>query len=526
MRKAHGVWGLTQSWGVVTTTDTTADNADTGSIPKVTSYFGVTDRDLGDVVDRRLVDRWVWEARYLKQLLVIDFVATLIATLAAFTLRFQGAAYARWYLLFSVLLPFLWLGILAMTHAYERRLLFVGTDEYQRVIRAGVRLTVGMALASYVLNAELARGYLLIALVLTTALSLLGRFALRRRLHRSRARGRSMHRVLVLGHASTVAQMTRQLHRRYHHGLQVIGACLPADQLADAARTVDVPVFGALGAAANSAAAAGADTVMVLSCPELDGPMLRRLAWELDRDDIDLIVSSSLVDTAGDRITVRPVDGLPMMHVEHPRLIGGRRLIKSVFDVSVAALLLVLLAPVFLAVAVWIKLDTGGPVFFRQVRVGRGGEMFRMVKFRTMHVDAEQRLAQMRPGNELGNDLNGSVLFKMREDPRVTRSGRVLRRHSLDELPQLINVLLGEMSLVGPRPPLPSEVEQYPHDMRRRLVVKPGMTGLWQVSGRSDLSWEDSIRLDLRYVENWSLTVDLVILMRTALVVMRGSGAY
>ncbi len=505
----------------MTTTETTADNADTGSIPKITSYYGVTDRDLGDVVGRRLADRWVWEARYVKMLLVNDFGATLVATLAAFVLRFQGAPYARWYLLLSALIPAVWLGVLAMTHAYERRLLFVGTDEYQRVIRAGVRLTVGMALASYVLNAELARGYLLIVLVLSTALSLLGRFLLRKRLHRARGRGRCMHRVLVLGHAHTVAETTRQLHRRYHHGLQVIGACVPADQLADASRTVDVPVFGALGAAANSAAAAGADTVMVLSCPELDGPMLRRLAWELERDDIDLIVSSSLVDTAGDRITVRPVDGLPMMHIEHPRLSGGRRLIKSVFDVSLAALLLVLLSPVFLAIAAWIRLDTGGPVFFRQVRVGRGGETFRMYKFRTMHADAEWRLQAM----QAQNDFSG-VLFKMRQDPRVTRCGRVLRRHSLDELPQLINVLLGEMSLVGPRPPLPSEVAQYPHDMRRRLVVKPGMTGLWQVSGRSDLSWEDSIRLDLRYVENWSLTVDLVILMRTAMVVMRGAGAY
>jgi exopolysaccharide biosynthesis polyprenyl glycosylphosphotransferase len=330
-----------------------------------------------------------------------------------------------------------------------------------------------------------------------------------------------MHRVLVLGHAHTVAQMTRQLHRKYHHGLQVIGACLPAGQLADAARTVDVPVFGALGAAANSAAAAGADTVMVLSCPELDGSMLRRLAWELERDDIDLIVSSALVDTAGDRITVRPVDGLPMMHIEHPRLNGARRLIKSVFEVSLAALLLVLLAPLFLAIALWVKVDSRGPVFFRQVRVGRGGEMFPMYKFRTMHGDAEQRLQRLQERNDFAG-----VLFKIRADPRVTRSGRRLRRHSLDELPQLLNVLRGEMSLVGPRPPLPTEVDQYPQDMRRRLVVKPGMTGLWQVSGRSDLSWEDSIRLDLRYVENWSLTVDLVILIRTTMVVMRGAGAY
>jgi exopolysaccharide biosynthesis polyprenyl glycosylphosphotransferase len=504
----------------VTTTETAADDAATGRLT-TTSKYGAADRDLGDSDGRAPADRWVWEAKYVKLLLVVDFGATLVATLAAFVLRFQGAQYANWYLAFSALIPPIWVGVLAMTHAYERRLLFVGNDEYQRVIRAGVRLTVGMALLSYVFKADLARGYLLIVLVLVTAMSLAGRFVLRRLLHRARERGRCMNRVLVLGHAPAAAQMISQLHRRYHHGLQVVGACLPADQLGEAARSIDVPIFGALGAAANSAAAAGADTVMVLSCPELDGPMLRRLAWDLERDDIDLIVSSSLVDTAGDRITVRPVDGLPMMHIEHPRLSGGRRLIKSIFDLAVAALLLLLLTPLFLAIGLVIKLDSDGPVFFRQVRVGRGGEMFRMVKFRTMHVDAEQRFEAMQAQNE-----HQGVLFKIREDPRVTRVGRLLRRYSLDEVPQLINVLLGEMSLVGPRPPLPAEVEQYPQDMRRRLVVKPGMTGLWQVSGRSDLSWEDSIRLDLRYVENWSLTVDLVILMRTGLAVMRGAGAY
>jgi exopolysaccharide biosynthesis polyprenyl glycosylphosphotransferase len=218
---------------------------------------------------------------------------------------------------------------------------------------------------------------------------------------------------------------------------------------------------------------------------------------------------------------VRPVDGLPMMHIEHPRLSGGRRLIKSLFDISLAALLMALLAPVFLVVAIVIRADSAGSVFFRQIRVGRGGEMFRIVKFRTMHTDAEQRAAAMQAQNE-----HTGVLFKIRRDPRVTRAGRMLRRCSIDELPQLVNVLLGQMSLVGPRPPLPGEVERYPADMRRRLAVKPGMTGLWQVSGRSDLSWEEAIRLDLDYVENWSLTVDMVILLRTALAVMRGSGAY
>jgi exopolysaccharide biosynthesis polyprenyl glycosylphosphotransferase len=502
----------------VTTTETTADSAATGPAPTTARHYGETGNGLpGDT----FVDRWVWEAHYVRLLLAVDFFATLLATLAAFVIRFQGAHYARWYLVLSALIPAIWLGVLAMSRAYERRLLFVGTDEYQRVIRAGVRLTLGMALGSYVLNASLARGYLLLVLVGTTVLSLLGRFVLRRLLHRGRRQGVYMRRVLVLGHANAVAEVTRQLHRRYYHGLKVIGACLPPAQLTAAADVVDVPIFGTIAAAANSAAAAGADTVMVLSCPELDGPVLRRLAWELERDDIDLMVSASLVDTAGDRITVRPVDGLPMMHIEHPHLSGGRRLVKSVFDTSVAALLLLLAAPVFAVVALLIRLDSDGPILFRQTRVGKNGEAFSIVKFRTMYTDAEQRLDGVRQQNE-----HAGVLFKIRQDPRITRCGRFLRRYSLDELPQLINVVLGDMSLVGPRPPLPAEVAHYPHDMRRRLVVKPGMTGLWQVSGRADLSWEDSIRLDLRYVENWSLTVDLVILMRTAMAVMRGSGAY
>jgi exopolysaccharide biosynthesis polyprenyl glycosylphosphotransferase len=330
-----------------------------------------------------------------------------------------------------------------------------------------------------------------------------------------------MRRVLALGHARAVADVTRQLHRKYYHGLQVVGACLPPSEMPNGAALIDVPVVGTLDAAANAATAAGADTVVVLSCPELDGKLLRRLGWDLERDDIDLIVSSSLLDITGDRITIRPIDGLPMMHIEHPCLGGGRRVVKTIFDVSMAALLLLVLAPVFLLIGLLIKVDSRGPVFFRQWRVGRHGEEFEMLKFRTMFVDAEQRLGQVR-----GNSEHSGVLFKMRRDPRTTRVGRLLRRFSLDELPQLINVLMGEMSLVGPRPPLSAEVAQYPEDMRRRLVVKPGMTGLWQVSGRSDLPWDETMRLDLRYVENWSLTLDVVILMRTAVAVLRGAGAY
>jgi exopolysaccharide biosynthesis polyprenyl glycosylphosphotransferase len=284
---------------------------------------------------------------------------------------------------------------------------------------------------------------------------------------------------------------------------------------------VDLPVLGSFDRIAEAVTDAGADTVIVLSCPELDGDAVRRLAWQLEGDDVDLILASSLVDVGGGRTTIRPVDGLPLMHIEHPKLAGGRRLVKTLFDRVGSAVLLVACAPVIVAIVVAIKLDSPGPAFFRQTRVGRAGREFPMVKFRSMCLDADALLTELRERNECD-----SVLFKIRADPRVTRVGRWLRRYSVDELPQLFNVLVGHMSLVGPRPPLPVEVAAYPDDMRRRLVVRPGMTGLWQVSGRSDLSWEEAIRLDPRYVENWTLSLDLVILLRTLGAVARTSGAY
>ena len=232
-------------------------------------------------------------------------------------------------------------------------------------------------------------------------------------------------------------------------------------------------------------------------------------------------MASSLIDVAGDRTTIRPVDGLPMLHVEHPALSGARRLVKAAFDRAGAAAMLIACSPLLLGLALAVRADSPGPVLFRQIRVGKDGRRFVMFKFRTMYSDAEGRLASLRQLNEYHG-----VLFKIRDDPRVTRVGRWLRRLSLDELPQLFNVLRGEMSLVGPRPPLPAEVEAYPEDMRRRLAVRPGMTGLSQVSGRSDLPWEEAVRLDLRYVENWSLSLDLVILLRTLTAVARSSGAY
>ena len=460
-----------------------------------------------------------WEGQYVRSLILCDLFAGVTAGALTFALRFgdQVTAYNRWYLVLSALLPVALLFVLAVGRSYERRYLFVGTDEYQRVIRGGIGLIAGAAVISYALDLDLARSYVLAALPSAVAGVLVLRFALRKRLHVARRGGCGLRRVLVVGHELGVIGITRQLRRERYHGLEVIGACLPPHH--DGA--VDLPVYGTFDDVADAVDAADADTVVVLSCPELDGVALRRLAWRLERDEVDLVVASALIDVAGARTTIRPFDGLPMLHVEHPRLHGGARIIKEVFDRFGALTLLAVLAPLLLAVALWVRCTSPGPVLFRQVRVGRDGREFRIFKFRSMYVDAEARLAELKHLNE-----HDGVLFKIRDDPRVTPVGRWLRRFSVDELPQLLNVLTGRMSLVGPRPPLPAEVAAYADDARRRLAVKPGMTGLWQVSGRSDLPWEEAVRLDLRYVENWSMSLDLVILLRTMTAVIRSSGAY
>jgi exopolysaccharide biosynthesis polyprenyl glycosylphosphotransferase len=463
--------------------------------------------------------RWAWEGRYLRTLLVLDFVIAAIAAAGAFEARFSNGLtnYNSRYALLSALLPVAFTASLAANRAYEKRYLFVGTDEYQRVLRAGLALTAATVFVAYATETRIARGWFIIALPLVTFACVLARFLLRKLLHRARnRRGACMRRVVVIGHELAVEAMARQLCRERYHGLKVVGACLPTD-----GTVADVPILGTFDEIAGAVRRARADTVLVLSCPELDGHALRRLAWHLERDDIDLIVASTLIDVAGSRTTIRPVDGLPMLHVEHPTLTGARRLVKAFVDRVGATVLLVLACPFLALLALAVRVDSTGPVLFRQTRVGKDGHEFVIFKFRTMHIDAEARLAELRHLNEVDG-----ALFKLRNDPRVTRVGRLLRKFSLDELPQLLNVIGGSMSLVGPRPPLPEEVAVYPDDARRRLAVRPGMTGLWQVSGRSDLSWDEAVRLDLQYVENWSLTLDLVIMLRTLSAVTRGAGAY
>jgi exopolysaccharide biosynthesis polyprenyl glycosylphosphotransferase len=467
-----------------------------------------------------------WQNRYLVALCLVDTLVGLLAAGSALVLRFGPyglSTYLSDYLLLTLAMPVAWIASLALNRAYEARHLFVGTDEYARVFRSGLGLTAAMAIVSFAFDLRLARGYVIIALPLATVLGVAARYTLRQVLHRSWARGERLHRVILVGHERAVADMARRLRDERHHGLGVIGACLPGGIDANTFATGLPPVYGSFNDIASAVVRSDADTVVVLACPEIDGPALRRIAWQLERDEIDLIVASTLVDVAGGRIAIRPVDGLPMLHVEHPRLKGSGRAVKSAFDRIGAGTMLLLASPVLLVIAALVRFAPGsaGPAIFRQERIGKDGQPFTLYKFRTMHVDAEARLAELRAHNE-----HDGGLFKMRKDPRVTPIGQWLRRFSVDEIPQLFNVLKGDMSLVGPRPPLASEVAGYPADMRRRLVVKPGLTGLWQVSGRSDLSWEESIRLDIAYVENWSLAMDLAILGRTVTAVIRSTGAY
>lgn len=428
------------------------------------------------------------------------------------------------YALVSIVLDLVWWAVLGSFGARDPRVLGYGQEEYKRVTAASLWLFGGIAVFSYLFQLETARGYVAVSLSLGIAGLLLGRRILRSALVQERQLGAGLRRVLLVGGLDSVAHLSQQLGRHPEAGYLPVGAHLTGvNDSPDRTRQIGIPVIGSgqdlesiLGAVATS----GADMVAVSGA--VMGPgTLRQLGWELSARDIGMTVAPALTDVAGPRIHMQPVAGLPLIHVTTPSLEGVKGWAKRGFDVASALALLLLLSVPMLVVAAWIKLDSPGPVIFRQTRIGRAGEPFHMLKFRSMVADAEARLVGFRGLNE-----GSGPLFKLRDDPRITRFGRFIRRYSIDELPQLFNVLQGKMSLVGPRPPLPSEVAEYDRFAHRRLLVKPGLTGPWQVSGRSDLSWDDSIRLDLYYVENWSMIQDVILVLRTLRAVVSKTGAY
>jgi exopolysaccharide biosynthesis polyprenyl glycosylphosphotransferase len=459
--------------------------------------------------------------------------AVTVATVARFDL-----SEVRWYAAAPLVMPLLWIAVLALHRAYETRYLGAGTEEYQSLLRSGLMLFTLIAVTSYVFLGDVSRAVVLFSVPATMGISLFARKVLRTVLHRRRLGGEGVQRTLVIGRFDRAQEIVRLLKASPEQGLVPVGVCLPdtgtpawglpllagtsAQDMVPPALIDGVPVIASPERLIHAVDAMRADVVAVISHPQLSGHALRKLSWELEERDIELLVSPGIVEVAGPRLSIRPVAGLSLLHLERPSLGGFAAVAKTVGDRIVASLILLLASPVLLCIAAAIRLTSPGPALFSQVRVGVHGREFRIYKFRTMVVDAEQKLIDLREAADRGND----VLFKMKSDPRITRVGGFLRRYSLDELPQLINVALGEMSLVGPRPPLPAEVAMYESDAVRRLHVRPGMTGLWQVSGRSDLTWEESLRLDLRYVDNCSLALDVSIMWRTIRAVFAGSGAY
>jgi exopolysaccharide biosynthesis polyprenyl glycosylphosphotransferase len=481
----------------------------------VVSNSAVARNGYGRLAARRLSS---WTRDYLRKAALADFGCAILGVFVAAQLRF-GNDVTGAYVALSLALPVLWLAALWLAGGYDPRFIGTGSDEFRKVLNAGVGLTAALAIFSYAVNLELSRGYVVIALPSVTLFDLFARYGIRKRLHHQRGAGRCMLNVVAVGHEPAVADLVKELHRDQYHGLSVVGACVV--QPGECGEVAGVPVYGGFDDVTAAVKAFSADTVAVLACPEIDGIRLRGLAWELEKTGTDLCVSPALLDVAGPRTTIRPTAGLTLLHVDHPQLSGLRLVVKDLFDRCVAAAALLLLFPLLTLLGLTIWLSDRGPALFTQVRVGKDGRAFRIYKFRTMVVNAEQRKAELFETNE-----TDGILFKLRNDPRVTSVGAHLRRWSVDELPQLINVFLGDMSLVGPRPALPDEAEKYAEHVHRRLVVKPGITGLWQVSGRSDLSWDESVRLDLRYVENWSFALDLQILWKTISVLVRRSGAY
>jgi exopolysaccharide biosynthesis polyprenyl glycosylphosphotransferase len=463
-----------------------------------------------------------WVGRYLRNTVALDAAVALAAGLLALRGRYDSHGHVPLaYVVLTASLPVIWVAALALAGAYEARFIGGGADEFRRVINAGLGLTSAIAILSYLTKAQVSRSYMLMAMPTVVVVDLLARYGLRKRLHRLREMGACMQRAVAVGHLPDVANLVNELRREPYHGLAVIAACVAGPGTVRPDDVAGVPVLGGLKDVVAAVREADADTVAVLACPELNGVQLRRLAWALEKTNTDLCLAPALLDVAGPRTNVRATAGLPLLYMDHPDLSGLRQIIKGVFDRVAAAAALFVLAPLMLAIAVTIRLEDGGPALFKQVRVGRDGNPFKLYKFRTMVVGAEKQKAALAE-----HDEGAGLMFKIRADPRITRTGSTLRRWSLDELPQLINVLFGQMSLVGPRPALPEEAARYGDHVRRRLAVRPGITGLWQIHGRSDLPWEEAIRLDLRYVENWSLALDLLILWKTLPAAVRGHGAY
>lgn len=471
----------------------------------------------------------VWNRKYARILAATDGIVVVAAALTGHVAWFGLAsaplnigAFQTTYFIVSLVVALAWMVALHVYRSRDARITGLGTDEYKRVVNASLVLLGSLALASVVLQFDISRGYFGLVLPAGIGGLVCSRWLMRRWLQAQRRRGRYLSRVLVLGRPRDVRYVVHQISAKSRAAYSVVGVALTGKQKPWLeVNNQRLPVVCDENSVVDAVERVGVDAVIVAGPTKGGSRYVQELGWKLEESATQLILTTGLTTVAGPRIHSRPVEGLPLMHVELPQYSGGKHVLKRGLDIVLSTAALIALVPVFVLLAVLVRRDSPGPVIFRQERVGRGGKKFLMLKFRSMVETAEDDLASLLHRNE-----GAGLMFKIRSDPRITRVGAWMRRYSLDELPQFWNVLIGDMSLVGPRPPLQREVDKYPDRVHRRLYIKPGLTGMWQTNGRSNLSWRDSVRLDLYYVENWSLTGDLIILWRTAVQMFRPFGSF
>ncbi len=473
-----------------------------------------------------------WQKAYRSVLSVVDAAAVMWAMAGALVLRFGArnggeliSADGDRYVALTILLAVVWWTVLGISGSRETTILGHGTEEYKRLLHASFWLFGLLAIVSYTFRLEIARGYVVVALPAGILSLLIARWLVRRLLRSQRQVGRSISSVLLIGGVHGVEHLAKALRSEPSAGYMPVATYLPGapkGTIADA--KLELPNLGydpQISSILDAVRRLSPDAVAISSGVPLAPRIIRELGWALADMQVRLIMAPALTAVAGPRIHTQPVAGLPLIHVSTPALSGLPKLIKRSFDVIASSGLIIGLSPLFLIIAVLVKISSPGSVFYTQERIGVRGSRFLMIKFRSMRQNADHELAALL----VRQGTHDKPLSKVENDPRITSVGQILRKFSLDELPQLFNVLRGDMSLVGPRPQRDHEVALYDEAAHRRLYVSPGMSGLWQVSGRSNLSWEEAIQLDLYYVENWSLTQDIIILLKTFKAVFKSEGA-
>ena len=457
----------------------------------------------------------LWKPKLRKNLAFFDLLTLLFLISLVLTLRFpntwQGSLndYELRNIFLSLFVLGSWLFFLWFNGSRDTNILGFGADEYKKLTNATLLSFTFVAFISYIFKLEISRGFVLLVFPIGLLFLFIVRRVLRRRLIRARNQGRYLSRVLLL-HSGVSDPVEARLAQAQHAGFSIVHKIITAENLKFEIKNI-----------VEIALSNKCDQIMVGQSAVISAAELRKLGWALEATNIDLIVAPAVTEIAGPRLKVSNVEGLPLLHLEQPDFSGASRITKRLLDLSLSIVGLIIISPFLIVIALIIKLYDRGSILYFQKRIGQNNQEFTVFKFRTMHEGSHEQRAKI-----MAETNKDPRLSKDPQDPRVTKPGLFLRRWSIDEIPQIINVIKGEMSLVGPRPPLAEEVNKYEKSETRRLLVKPGLTGLWQVSGRSELDWEDAVRLDLYYVENWSLTLDILIIIRTAAAVWRGEGAY